>query len=91
MKANSFSDGEHSADLGDVFAAFESVGENAKGERFGFRHGLITGDSVRQNARQFGHFTNSPTIHFTLDLDVELAHDQILRITDLVAQRANGF
>ena len=88
MKASSFSNGEDALNFGDLFAMFEPVRQNPKGKRFGFRNGLLSSNSVRENTGKLGHFADPPAVLFALDLDVQLAHVRILR---LAAIRCSGW
>jgi hypothetical protein len=52
----------------------QPVSKHPKGERLRFRHGLFPRDSVREHARQLGHFPDPPTVFFALNINSELAH-----------------
>ncbi len=78
MQASSFDDGENAMNLRNVLAVLEPVSENPKGEGLGLGHRFVPSHSVRENARKFCYFSDPPTVLFPLDLDVELAHSEIL-------------
>lgn len=78
MKASSFSDCEYAVYLRDVFAVLEPVSENPKRQSLGFRHGLVTRDSVAENTWELCDFADPPAVLFALDFDVELAHSEIV-------------
>ena len=74
MLASSFVHGEDSANLGNVFTVFETIGKNAKRESFRFGDGFIACATVGENTRKIGDLADPATVLFSLDLYGEVAH-----------------
>ena len=91
MKASSFADCENAVKFRDVFAVLKPICENPKGEGLGFRHRFVARDSIGENTWEFGDLANPPTVLFTLDFDVELAHSKIVSPSRSDAQWSNSY
>ena len=50
----------------------KSLGENAQGEHFGFRHGFVGSGSIGENSREFGDFSKPAPVFFAFVFNCEI-------------------
>lgn len=74
--------GKHTVDFGDVFTVFEPVGQHSERQSLRARNGFISGGTVGQDPWQFRHLANPSAVFFSLDVNREITHDDIVQLEE---------
>jgi hypothetical protein len=71
-------DREDAFELRYALTVLKPISQNAEGESFRFSYGLLTTNPIRENARQIYDLADPSTIIFTLELNGEITHEDIV-------------
>jgi len=78
MTANSFMHEKHTVDFGNVFTVLKPVGQHSERQSLRSRNGFISGGTVGEDPRQLRHLTNPSAVFLLLEVNREIAHDDIV-------------